>query len=39
VSDTERISGQVIFWVARLLGLLVVYLLIRYFKPTIFYKS
>jgi hypothetical protein len=39
MSDTERIGGQIILWAARLAGLLIVYLLIRYFRPTIFYKG
>jgi hypothetical protein len=39
MSDTERISGQVILWAARLAGLLVLYLLLRYFRPTLFYKG
>lgn len=39
MSDAERIGGQVILWAARLAGLVVVYLLIRYFRPTIFYKG
>lgn len=39
MSDTEDIIGQVILWAARLVGLFLIYLLVRYFKPTIFYKG
>jgi len=39
MGDTERMGGQAILWAARLAGLVVVYLLIRYFRPTIFYKG
>lgn len=35
----ERIGGHVLLWAARLAGLLLVYLLIRYFRPTFFYKG
>jgi hypothetical protein len=39
MSNTERVGGQVILWGARLTGLLVLYLLLRYFRPTLFYKG
>ena len=39
MSDAERIGGQVILWAARLAGPMVVYLLMRYFRPTFFYKG
>jgi hypothetical protein len=35
----ERVGGQVIIWAARLAGLLLIYLLVRYFRPTFFYKG
>lgn len=39
MTDTERIGGQIILWAARLAGLLLLYLLVRYFRPTLFYRG
>lgn len=39
MSDSENIIGQVILWAARLVGIFLIYLLVRHFKPTLFYKG
>ena len=39
MGDAENAIGQVILWAARLVGVLLIYLVVRYFKPTIFYKG
>lgn len=39
MNDAECLGGQAILWAARLGGLVLIYLLVRYFRPTIFYKG
>lgn len=39
MSGNDNIVGQVVLWAARLLGLFLIYLLVRHFKPNIFYKG
>ena len=39
MNNAENITGQAILWAARLVGLFIIYLLVRHFKPTIFYKG
>ena len=38
-NHTETILGEAILWAARLVGLLLLYLLLRHFKPNLFYKG
>ena len=39
MGDTENIAGQAALWAARLVGLFLLYLLLKYLKPNLFYKG